>query len=211
MSNPDYPYREERGGDGAILSSLRQAQGSPAYRSHSQRFPAILPGLPEKQARRKYRYFKTASGWRRRYGVKIAIENLFDIDGEGSCSPLSGGSERSQSSGVGCMHQSYGNVGIVWVSIHANLMHWSNRNVLKWWRTAWLPPMMGQLRLSLTTPSAAPISVRWWEPINEDLKKKINYKGRSLTDTCGPYRINNQCNDALCVWTQGEYLLTLAN
>lgn len=211
--DPDYPYREEEEEmvRRSIIASSELGAGIVVIHGGS------LPYCPDyrKNKRENIEYLKPHLELAAEYGVKIAIENLFDInDNEKRVRvPRYLADPEDLIDLVDTLHQSYDNVGIVWDFGHANLMHWNQPECLE---------MMGD-RLIAThvqdnydviddhlLPYLGTIE---WEPIMKTLKK-INYQGAFAYET---HKMTDRLPDPMIdammryAYELGEYLLTLAN
>ena len=211
--DPNYPYREEEEEmvRRSIIASSELGAGIVVIHGGS------LPYCPDyrKNKRENIEYLKPHLELAAEYGVKIAIENLFDInDSEKRVRvPRYLADPEDLIDLVDTLHQSYDNVGIVWDFGHANLMHWNQPECLE---------MMGD-RLIAThvqdnygviddhlLPYLGTIE---WEPIMKTLKK-INYQGAFAYET---HKMTDRLPDPMIdammryAYELGEYLLTLAN
>ena len=129
--NPDYPYREEEEEmvRRSIIASSELGAGIVVIHGGSR------PYRPDyrKNKQENIEYFKPHLEFAAKYGVKLAIENLFDLnDSEKRVRvPRYLADPEDLIDLVDTLHQSYDNVGIVWDFGHANLMHWNQPECLE--------------------------------------------------------------------------------
>lgn len=210
--DPTYPYREEE--EEMVRRSIIAAArlGAKVIVIHG----GSLPNCPDYRKNRKenMEYLKPHLELAEKYGITIAVENLFD-EYDPVCRvrrPRYLSDPEDLIDLVDRLRESFRNVGIVWDFGHANLMGWNQPECLE---------MIGE-RLVAThvqdnygvvddhlLPYLGTIE---WEPIMKTLKK-IGYQGAFAYET---HRMTDRLPDPMIdsmlryAYELGEYLLSLA-
>ena len=210
--DPSYPYREEEEEmvRRSIIAAAELGAGIVVIHGGS------VPYCPDYKRNKleNMEYFKPHLELAAKYGVTIAIENLFDENDlqKRVRVPRYLADPEDLIDLVDSLHASYDNVGIVWDFGHANLMNWDQPECLK---------MIGN-RLVAThvqdnygvvddhlLPYLGNID---WEPIMKTLKK-IGYEGAFAYET---HKMTDRLPDPMVdamlryAFELGNYLLSLA-
>lgn len=159
-------------------------------------------------------YFKPHLELAAKHGIKIAIENLFDINDKdkGTRVPAYLADPEDLIDLVDSLHDSYDNVGIIWDFGHANLMSWDQPEALRMMGSRLIATHVQDNYGILDDHLLPYLGTIEWEPIMKTLKE-IGYEGAFAYET---HRMTNRLPDPVVdammkySFELGQYLLSLA-
>lgn len=210
--DPDYPYREEEEEmvRRSILSAAQLGAESIVIHGGSHTYSCNY----RKNREDNMEYLKPHLELAAKHGIKIAVENLFDVNDleKRVRVPRYLADPEDLVELVDALKKDFDNIGIVWDFGHANLMHWDQPEALRMIGHRLIATHV-QDNYGVIDDHLLPyLGTTDWEPIMKTLKE-IDYQGAFAYET---HKMTDRLPDAMVdammryAFELGQYLLSLA-